>query len=311
VSIKDTATDIYLLVIWNDGNIQHNFCVCLIECTDDFTWDEDKLWALHRKYNEQLHENYQSNIITWSMHSNIVLKTELDVKSGSDSKLDIVISEGTGVHDMKEPMKIDPKRLVLSLLMLIILMYIVSLSIESLFKLNIYNQCSNIDLVSPTYAAVNKSGCYRTPRHKVYAGDTVRSGFMIRPDGESYGALIYRLQRQSHESTKTSEDTSSTVHLLVVWKIPTFEKLYADVLLVKHDKEFNWNKDDLTDLYHENVNQFRLFSDSTIETWSLDDNIALMTTFEIMHESHTLNINISEVEEYDDVRAPVHIDLER
>jgi hypothetical protein len=37
-SIKDTATDIYLLVIWDFYDDLHDYCVCLclIECADNF-----------------------------------------------------------------------------------------------------------------------------------------------------------------------------------------------------------------------------------------------------------------------------------
>jgi hypothetical protein len=191
-------------------------------------------------------------------------------------------------------------------------MYIFSLFIEPIVKLNIHNQCSNVDLTSPTYVIANEFGCHRTPNHKVYAGDTMKSGFMIEPGDESYGVLIYRLQRrQSHESTENSEDTSSDTHLLVVWKISEFEELYADVLLVKHDSGFDWNKDELGAFYRKNINRFRLFPDSATETWSLNDNVALITTFGIMNEDRILNITISEIERYNGTRAPVHIDLKR
>jgi hypothetical protein len=311
-SIEDIATNIYLLVLWNVENRDYGFCVCLIELNSDFIWDEDKLWALYYKYWHQFYKNYMSNITTWLMHGDTVVTTRYDVTYGSDYKLDIVISEEAGKYDMEEPMKIDPKRSVLSLLLLIVLIYAISFSIPLVVKLDIHNQCSNVDLVSPTYATVNKFGCHRTPGHKVYAGDTMRSAFMIMPNNKSYGALIYKLQRkQLHESVEISEDTSSTVHLLVVWKFNTFEELYADVLLVEHDKGFDWDKDDLTDLYHKNSNRFRLFSYSTTETWSLDDNIALMTTFDIMNEDHILDITISEMKRCSGERAPAHIDLKR
>jgi hypothetical protein len=42
-SIKNTVANVYLLVIWDVKNHSHRFCACLIECTNDFIWDEDKL----------------------------------------------------------------------------------------------------------------------------------------------------------------------------------------------------------------------------------------------------------------------------
>jgi hypothetical protein len=66
-SIKDTATSIYLLAFLGTGYYNHSFRVGLIECTGDFTWDEDKLWALHEKYNGLFHFDYKDNVITWLM----------------------------------------------------------------------------------------------------------------------------------------------------------------------------------------------------------------------------------------------------
>jgi hypothetical protein len=112
-SINDTATNVYLLVVWNaKDNLYESSFMHLIECSDDFTWDEDKLWALYCDYNHQVNWDYESNIVTWLMNDNTVLKTRLDVTYGSDYKLDIVISEGTAKYDMKEPIYIDAKRLV-------------------------------------------------------------------------------------------------------------------------------------------------------------------------------------------------------
>jgi hypothetical protein len=146
----------------------------------------------------------------------------------------------------------------------------------------------------------------------VYAGDTMRSGFMVRWDTESYGILIYKLQRKkSHEYTEINEDTSDTAHILLVWKISKFKELYADVLLVECDRRFDWNENNLGRLYDMNFKQDGLFSDITTKTWLLDDNIALMTTFEIMNEDRMLNITISEVERDNNTRIPIHIDLKR
>jgi hypothetical protein len=114
-SIEDTETNICLLVIWIDDDEHHNCHVCLIEYANDFTWDEDKLWALCNEYSEQLHEKYRSDIIIWSTHDGTAMKTKLDVTYESDYKLDIIISEGPKKYSMKETMKIDPERSVLLL----------------------------------------------------------------------------------------------------------------------------------------------------------------------------------------------------
>jgi hypothetical protein len=306
VSIKDMETNIYLLVVWDVRMVQHDFCVCLIECTNYSIWDKDKLFALYSEYKDQFLMKHTSNTITWLIHDNTVVKTRHDVTYGSDCKLDIILSEGTGKYVMKEPLKIDIKRSVLLFSMLIVLTYVLSLPIPPSVKLNIHNQCLNVDLVSPTYITDSWLECHRPPNYKVCAGDTMRSSFIIKPNHELYGALIYKLQRQTHASTEIDEDTLNTAHLLVFWEIYKFEWLRTDVLLVEHDKGFDWNKDDLEDLYHKNSDQFRYFTNSDTDIWSLDDNIALMTTFKAVGEDCILDITISEIERDIDTRTPIY-----
>jgi hypothetical protein len=107
---KDTETNVHLLVVWYVDDFWSGFRVGLIEFTSDFTWDEYKLWALSKKYVQQLPKDYDSDIITWLLNENSAVKTKLRLTYGSDYKLDIIISEGTGKYDMIGPMKIDPKR---------------------------------------------------------------------------------------------------------------------------------------------------------------------------------------------------------
>jgi hypothetical protein len=306
---EDMKTNIYLLMVWDIENYNHGFHVCLIECTDDFTWDEDKLLALYEEYSDQFCVDYAFNIVTWLIHGDTVLKIRRDVIYGSDYKLDIIISKGTGGYDLEKPIEVDIKRSVLLLSMLIVLICAVRLDIWPSVKLDIHNQCLNIDLVSPTYIVSHRSECHRLPDYKVCVGNKMRSGFIIKSGNGSDGALIYRLQRkQTHKSIEIGKDTPSATHLLVVWEFSGSEELYADVLLVEHDNEFDWNKDNLKSLYRKNFGLFKWFTDSAIETWSLD-NVTLMITFEIMNECHLLNIIISEIEKYNGARTPVRIDL--
>jgi hypothetical protein len=309
-SIKDATTSIYLLVSWNVGDYNREFRVCLIEYVDNFVWDEDKLWALCDRCIYQFYVPYESNVITWSMKDGSVIKTKRSVTYGLDYKLDISISRG--IWEVEKPIEIDPKRSVLPLSMLIALTYAFSLFIPPLLKVNIHNQCLNVILLSPTYIIGDKVECRREPDHKVCAGDIMRSGFIIRSNDTSYGALIYTLQRrESHTSTEITRNTLSTARILVIWEISKSKELYADVLLLEHDEGFDWNKDDLEELCLKNFNKFRLFSDSATERWSLDNNVALMVMSEIMNEDHILSITISEVAGDNGARMPAHIDPER
>jgi hypothetical protein len=178
--------------------------------------------------------------------------------------------------------------------------------------LNIHNQCSNVDLISPTYNIDDRLECHKPPDYEVHAGDTMKSGFIVRWGDEIYGILIYKLQRREpHEYTEISEDTSDTAHILLVWKIFESKELYADILLVECDREFVWNESNLKELYDMNFKQDRLFSDTATKTWLLDDNITLMTTPEITNRNLILNISISEVERDNNTRIPLYIEQEK
>jgi hypothetical protein len=311
-SIENTVTNTHLLVILDFKNGWDYFLVCLIEFTDDLAWNKDKLWALCRQYIDQLYKSYSYKRITWLTHEGAVIRTRLEETYGSDYKLDIFIYEETGTYSMFRPMKIDPKRLVLSLSILIVLMYTVSLCIQPSVKLNIHNQCWNVDLVFPTYTTGDGLECYRSPDYKVYAGETMRSAFIInKADNAFYGVLIYKLQRERlHESTEVDEDTSSATHLLVIWCIPKLNKFYTGVMLVEYDKALTWNR--LNKLYHANHDKLKMYTDITTDTWFMDDNMILKTTLSARNLNGNPELNISIFEEGDEyAMRPFRIDLTR
>jgi hypothetical protein len=247
------------------------------------------------------------------IHGSLRMKIRRDITYGSDYKLDVIIYEGTGTYNALKPVKIDPKRLVLLLPMLIVLIYTVSLLIPSSFKLDIHNQRLDVSLVSPVYVVSDGLECYRAPDYKVYTGDTMRSGFIIKPNNVPYGVLVYKLRgRPSRESTETGENTSSTVHLLVVWRISEFKMLYADVLLIEHTKTFTWNRDILNKLYYENHDRLKKSIDTISDKWLIYNNMVLKTTFSVrgLRENPKLSISISEERDEYAIR-PFCIDLER
>jgi hypothetical protein len=192
--------------------------------------------------------------------------------------------------------------------MLSMLIYAASLSIQPSFKLNIHNQCLNIDLASPIYFTDWHVECHRPPDNNVYAGDTMKSGFIIKSDSVSRGALIYKLQRRSHESTKISGDTSSAACLLVIWEISESKRLCTNVLLVEHDKRLDWNKYDFKKLCLKYIIWHRPFVDPTKNAWLLNDNVSLMTRSEMMNGDLILNVEISEVERDNCTRIPLYIE---
>jgi hypothetical protein len=196
--------------------------------------------------------------------------------------------------------------------MLIMLTSTIRLTIKPTMKLKIHNQYPNVDLVSPTYVTGDTLACYRPPSHEVRAEGIMQAGFIVDSDKEADGALVYRLQKkQSCESTKIDESASRTIYLLVIWGFSEFKKLCVDVLLVEHDEMSTWSEDNLRELRRKNINWFRLGPDSAKETWSLDDNTTLMTTFMIQNGGQLLNVAISEVERNDGTRMPARIDSRR
>jgi hypothetical protein len=311
VSIKNTATDMYLLVAWNVEYYIHQFYVCLIECPDNFILDEDKLWALCNQYNDQFYKDYYYKSITWLMHEGEVMKIRHKMTYGPNYKLDIFISEEAGYYNTKGPAKIDPKRLVLSLYMSIMLTYTVSLRIPLSFKLNIHNQCLHVDLASPIYVISDGLECHRPPDHKVHAGSTTKSAFMIESDNASCGALIYKVE-QIHESAEIGKDASNAAYLLTAWSISESKELHANVLLIKHDEAFTWNKDKLGSFCYENCERLKEYTDTISDTWCMNNNTTLKTTFSVGDLRGNSELSISISEERDDYAIrPLCVDLER
>jgi hypothetical protein len=162
------------------------------------------------------------------------------------------------------------------------------------FELNIHNQCSNVDLVSPKYITGDELECYSSPGD-VHAGDARGFLFIIKSDDTSYGVVIYEIRRkQKHESTETSEDTSSVVYLLVVWEISESKELCVDVLLIEHDR-FDWCKNNLNRLYYVSHDWLKEYNDTISNTWFID-NMVLKTSFKVggSKRSPELSMSISE-----------------
>jgi hypothetical protein len=109
-SSKNTAKNIHLLVVWCVEDERDESYVCLLECTDDFTWDEDKLWTLYKEYNHLFLDDYNYITLTWLTCDGTVMEMRCEVTYGTDYKLNIVISEETGKYSMEKPIEIDLER---------------------------------------------------------------------------------------------------------------------------------------------------------------------------------------------------------
>jgi hypothetical protein len=105
-STEDKSTNIYLLVVFDLGDVQHNFYAYQIELNKSFTSYMDMTRDLYDKYKDQVYKDYKSSINTWLIYGDAVIKMRCDVTYGLNCKLDIIISEGTGKYNMKRPMTI-------------------------------------------------------------------------------------------------------------------------------------------------------------------------------------------------------------
>jgi hypothetical protein len=182
----------------------------------------------------------------------------------------------------------------------------------------IYNQCPNIKLALSAYFG-NGIVYPELSGQQVDISTTTKASFEINITQEDFeGALLFRLQRYSNSQCNTDKlimatDKSETthVHMLVAWKVKD-SKPFANVILVEHIKEFIWNENKLRKMYDKNYNRLKEYDDTISNTWFIDDNMTLKTTFRVrnVEENFKLSISISkEVRNYYAMR-PLWIELE-
>jgi hypothetical protein len=175
-----------------------------------------------------------------------------------------------------------------------VLIYIASLSLQSVTNMIINNQCSNIELTSPVYFTKNTM-CYIHLPQKVDSESRIEANFRTSLDRSTFGgALLYHLQRK--ENNESDKDTSVSTQLLVIWGY-NYQGVYLHTWLIEHESTLIWNEDKLERLYNGYDSQYNMYSDLDIRDWSLDDNTTLKTEFGSSHGDFEMEVNISE-EEY-------------
>jgi hypothetical protein len=161
----------------------------------------------------------------------------------------------------------------------------------------IHDQCSDFELVSPVYFGHNI--IWRIPPDQKVDANTATSvsfGRDVTKD-ESAGALIYKLQRKSHKSNNQSgmdststEDTLTSLQLLVIWKSVNKCIFSARALLIKHSNVITWDKDTLKKLHSMHLALCK--EDHIIEdTWLLDDATVLVTTLKWKKDRDEITIS--------------------
>jgi hypothetical protein len=201
------------------------------------------------------------------------------------------------------------------------LIYTVSLKFQLPPRMIIHNQCSKINLVSPTYFG-NGAICPELFGQQIDINAETRVCFEINATQDDFeGALLYELQRHvksddQHNmnilTTEINENDAKCIRMLAAWKVEGF-RLSVLLALIEHTKELTWNRVKLKKLYYENRRWLKRYVSTTLDTWSMDNNMALKTTFKVRYlkGKFYLSIFISEEENGGYAVRPLWINTER
>jgi hypothetical protein len=176
----------------------------------------------------------------------------------------------------------------------------------------IHNQCSDFELIPSAYFGRNTI-LLGSPDQKVDANSMTRTSFGKHVISDEFaGALICKLQRkkyleyndQPNENNTSTEDTSTSLQLLVIWGSNDEYRFSVRALLIKHSNTITWNEDIL-----EKLHSMYLFlcrnNDIVEDTWLLDDTTILVTTFKLGKDND--EITISEGTRKNDTREPLWV----
>jgi hypothetical protein len=181
-----------------------------------------------------------------------------------------------------------------------ILIYVVSLTIQSMVDVTIDNRCRNIKLTSPVYF-IKDTTCHIQFPQQVNFESVIKVNFITSIDRDRFGGvLLYHLQRK--------EDTSTSVQLLMIWGYNS-EMLYSKAWLIEHEHALVWNEDKLKrlhDVYNRHRNAYL-----DIESWSLDDNTELETVYRASHGRFGMKIIIFEEIFQQPLIEPLWVDSSR
>jgi hypothetical protein len=185
-----------------------------------------------------------------------------------------------------------------------------------MFPVLVHNQCSDFELVSPAYFGYHVIWL-RSPDQKVDANTVIRSSFGNDVAKDKFScALLYKLQRkmgpksndQSNADNISTEGTSTSLQLLVIWKynVKYKNRFFTRALLISHGNTIIWDEDTLKKLHYM---YFALLRDdyNIKDTWLLDDETVLMTTLKWKKDSCTFKITISEGTREDDSMEPLRV----
>jgi hypothetical protein len=180
---------------------------------------------------------------------------------------------------------------------ILLLIYIVSLTIQSVIGLTVDNRCTNIELTSPVHF-IKDATCYIQFPQQVESNRTMKADFATGVDKNTFGgALLYRLKRK--------EDAPISTQLLMIWGYD-YIRMYSHIWLIEHEGTLVWNEDKLKRLY--NVYNSQHSGKPDMEAWLLHDNIKLRTYFASLDGGCRMRVIISETEGQSRLKRPLYID---
>jgi hypothetical protein len=184
-------------------------------------------------------------------------------------------------------------------------------------KMEIYNTCSDVELVDPLYFSDGVVRCNPLDQ-KVAPGGTLSAAFKINHSQLiSEGTLMCRLRKKESnfdrqfdtDTTNIDENGLRRVQLLVGWKLEYFSELRVYMLLMEHGEKLAWTKDRLKEQHNEFRGRLSAHNDSVESAWLMEDGTVLKLTLDgVGNREHGIKITISEVQRKDYATVPIWLE---
>jgi hypothetical protein len=302
--VEEASKMMQFFITWKIRRDTFKVNIILVEYGNDSVLSEDKLAQLYNKIVDMPIDHgfcvLISGICFYSadtvlMYDNTALNIVYEIARKEGFGLKITISEGDKDEYTMRPMWIDPERQVLlAIIIYSILIYIVSLTLQSTVDMIVDNRCTNIKLTSPIYF-IKDAACPIQFPQQVNSESTMKVSFKTDIDQATFGgALLYHLQKREDESgdwSDTDEDESISIKLLVIWGCKS-DCFYSRAYIILHESTFTWNEEKLKMLYNLYNSQYQLCT-KTGEWW-LHVDLMLKTKCKRRHAGLEIVVSISE-----------------
>jgi hypothetical protein len=164
---------------------------------------------------------------------------------------------------------------------MLLLIYIVSLNLQSTIYMTIENKCYYIELESPVYF-IKDANCHMRFPQQVNSKNIMKANFITGIDQDTFGgALLYHLQRGWGRSN---------AQLLVIWGYKP-DGIYSHTWLIKHENTLVWDKGELRrfhDVYDSQCDAY-----SRIGEWLVDYGTGMKAKCETSNGGFEMKVTIS------------------